>query len=59
MPQPRKFQSNAERQKAYRLRLAGHGIHSSKDLREYERQPADPTEALVKRIMDADARARA
>lgn len=58
MPQPRKFQSNAERQKAYRLRLAGHSINSSRDLREYERQPADPTEALVKRIMDADRAAR-
>lgn len=59
MPRPRKFESNADRQKAYRLRQSGARIESSRDLREYERQPADPTEALVRRVMAADRRAQA
>lgn len=48
MPRPRIYKTNAERQAAYRERKA-----------KAERAPVDPGKALTKRIMDAEARARA
>lgn len=52
MPQPRKYKTNAERQAAYRLRKSA---AAAARIAAAEQEP--PNQALVKRVMAADARA--
>jgi hypothetical protein len=59
MPQPRKFESNADRQEAYRLRKQGHPINSSQDLRKFHAQPGRVTGSITDRVVATANRALA